>query len=49
MHHLFQMDLGTYLKEKGRLDAERTLSYALDIARYCKIPVLDLLEYDALQ
>jgi len=28
-----QMDLGTYLKEKGRLDAERTLSYALDIAR----------------
>lgn len=28
------MDLAKYLKEKKRLDPERALSYALDIARY---------------
>lgn len=30
----WQMDLGKYLKEKKRLDPERAVSYALDIARY---------------
>lgn len=31
------MDLGKYLKEKKRLDPERALSYALDIARYSSL------------
>jgi hypothetical protein len=32
------MDLGKYLKEKKRLDPERAVSYALDIARYILYP-----------
>lgn len=38
IHVLSQGDLHQYLKEKGALSPSTAINFALDIARYCKLP-----------
>lgn len=40
---LSQGDLHQYLKEKGALSPSTAINFALDIARYCKLPFAFLL------